>query len=262
MSTTQQFYDKSRQAIGGLYVWGAQGCVATSAYLKEKAKKYPAYFDGGRLNMMLSRVAADPTLQAWDCSGLVCWALEQIGAVKADYDTTAHGLFTNYCDELTVADLKLGDLMFRYSAQEKKMVHVGIYAPGACIEAAGGAYGVVECKGLTGANHTAKSYVDGKVHQLPDWTHYGRLKMLTAAAPAPAPDPKPVPTSVSIFAVCTGTRVNVRSGPGTGHGIVTTARARDKFTAIPTPDGWYWITGFVDGKPATGYISGKYLKGV
>lgn len=210
---------------------------------------------------MLSRIVADPTLKAWDCSGLVCWALEQIGAVKAGFDTTAHGLFANYCDELTAAELQLGDLLFRYSAKEKKMVHVGIYVPGACVEAAGGAYGVVECKGLTDVNHTAKSYVDGKLHQLPDWTHYGRLKMLTMAAPAPAPDPKPAPPG-PIFAVCTGTSVNVRNGPGIEHDIVTAAHVGDKVTAIPTPDGWYWITGFVDGKPATGYMSGKYIKEV
>ncbi|MEL7656419.1 MAG: SH3 domain-containing protein, partial [Bacillota bacterium] len=134
--------------------------------------------------------------------------------------------------------------------------------PSFATPAAGGAYGVVECKGLSGANHTAKSYVDGKVHQLPDWTHFGRLKMLTAAAPAPAPDPKPGTAGVPIFAVCTGTSVNVRSGPGTAHDIVTTAHTRDKFTAIPAPNGWYYITGFVDGKPSTGYISGKYLNGV
>ncbi len=38
--------------------------------------------------MMLSRVEADPTLEAWDCSGLVNWALEEIGAVKSGFDTT------------------------------------------------------------------------------------------------------------------------------------------------------------------------------
>lgn len=260
MSTTQQFYDKARQAVGGLYVWGAQGRIATSTYLKERAAKYPSYFDGDRLEMMLKRVAANPTLQAWDCSGLVCWALEQISAVKAGFDTTAHGLFTNYCDELAVGKLQIGDLLFRYSGG--KMVHVGIYAPGACVEAAGGAYGVVECKGLIGKDHIAKSYVNGKWYYLPDWTHYGRLKMLTAAAPAPVLDPKSAPTGVPIFAVCTGASVNVRNGSGTEHDIITTAHAKDKFTAIPIPDGWYWITGFVDGKPATGYMSGKYIKEV
>ena len=258
MSTTQQFYDKARQAVGGLYVWGAQGHIATNVYLKEKAIKYPAYFDGGRLEMMLKRVAANPKLQAWDCSGLVCWVLEQIGAAKAGFDTTAHGLFTNYCDELTVSELQKGDLLFRYS--NGKMVHVGIFAPGACVEAAGGAYGVVECKGLTGANHTAKSYVDGKLHQLPDWTHYGRLKILEAAAPEHVSEPEPASAGEPIFAVCTGTSVNVRSGSGTEHDIVTVAHKGDKFTAVLTPGGWYWITGFVDGKPMTGYMSGKYIE--
>lgn len=259
MSTTQQFYDKARQAVGGLYVWGAQGRVATSEYLKEKAEKYPAYFDGGRLEMMLSRVAADPTLEAWDCSGLVCWSLEEIGAVKAGFDTTAHGLFTNYCDELTVSELQMGDLLFRYS--NGKMVHVGIYAPGACIEAAGGAYGVVECKGLTGKDHIAKSYVTGKWYYLPDWTHYGRLKMLSAA-PAPSVPATPEPTVTGAVNAITTGDVRARTGPGTDYPKVVTAKKGTPILAMPAVDGWREIALEVDGHLRVAYMSDKYIREV
>ncbi len=255
VSTARQFYNKARQCVGGLYGWGEQGAIMTEAHLRARAAKYPEYFNGGRLEMMIARIKADPTLRAWDCSGLICWALAQIGAVKSDFDTTAQGLYANYCTKLTAPELP-GDLMFRYSGG--KMVHVGIYAPGACVEAAGGAYGVVECKGLTGTDHTAKSHVDGKVHQLPGWTHYGRLKMLEAAAPEPAPEPEPA--GAPIFAFCTGASVNVRSGPGTENAVVAVAHKGDKFTARATANGWYRIAGFVGDDPVVGYMSGKYIE--
>lgn len=184
----QKFYNKVREAIGGLYVWGGQGHVATEAYLRSRAKQYPQYFDGGRLEMMLRRIKESIKLFCWDCSGLVCWALVQLGLVGANFDTTADGLWRNYCTPITKAELRTGDLLFRKSGS--KMVHVGIYAPGACVEAAGGAYGVVECKGLSGNEHTAKNYVDGKTYTLPNWTHYGRLKVLASTeATKPAPTP-------------------------------------------------------------------------
>lgn len=256
MSTAQQFYDKARQAVGGLYVWGGQGQVMTEAALRAKAKAYPGYFDGGRLEMMIARVRADPTLRGWDCSGLVCWALEQAGAVKAGFDTTAAGLYANHCAPVVPAALQLGDLLFRQSSG--KIVHVGIYAPGACVEAAGGAYGVVQCKGLSGLDHIAKSYVDGRTYQLPDWTHYGRLQVFAEAAPVEtAPTPRE-----SVFAICSGASVNVRGGPGTTYGIVAVAHAGDKLTALTAVDGWRQITGFIGGKPTAGYMSDKYVREV
>ncbi len=257
MSTTQQFYDKARQAIGGLYVWGGQGHVPTEAWLKKKADKDPKYFTDGRLEMMIARIKADSTLRAWDCSGLVNWALEQIGAVKTGFDTTAHGLFANYCDELTVSELQLGDLLFRYF--NGKMVHVGIYAPGASIEAAGGAYGVVECKGLTGKDHIAKSYVNSKWYYLPDWTHYGRLKILSAATvPSVPATPEPTVTG-AVNAVTTGD-VRARTGPGTDLPKVVTAKKGTPILAMPAVDGWREIALEVDGHLRVAYMSDKYIR--
>lgn len=257
--SAQAFYNKVRECVGNLYVWGGQGHNATEAWLRSKAKMYPQYFDGGRLEMMLARIKEKPALRAWDCSGLVCWALAQIGVgVDTEFDTTANGLFANYCTEIKAGDLQTGDLLFRYSGG--KMVHVGIYAPGACVEAAGGAYGVVVCNGLSGADHRAISYVDGNVHQLPNWTHYGRLKVL--AADVPTPTPEPAPTGAPTVVTCTGASVNVRSGPSTSYGVVIVAHAGDKFIALPAQGGWRRIAGFAGNEPVIGYMSDKYLKEV
>ena len=257
MITAQEFYEKARQAVGGLYVWGAQGRIANNAYLREKAKKYPSYFDGGRLEMMQKRVAKDPSLRAWDCSGLVCWALTETGAMPAGFDTTAHGLFASHCDELFAHELQTGDLLFRYSGG--KMVHVGIYAPGACVEAAGGAYGVVACKGLAGRQHIARSYVDNKLYYLPDWTHYGRLKVLFAAQAAPAA-PEPIITG-AVNAVTTG-NVHARTGPGTDCPKVVTAKKGTPLLALPAVDGWREIALEVDGHLIIAYMSDKYVREV
>lgn len=257
MTTAQQFYEKARQAVGGLYVWGGQGHKATENYLKSRAAKYPEYFDGGRLEMMQKRAAADPSLHAWDCSGLVNWALTETGAMPAGFDTTAQGLFASYCEELSAAELQTGDLLFRYSGG--KMVHVGIYAPGACVEAAGGAYGVVECAGLTGKQHIARSYVDNKLYYLPDWTHYGRLKVLSVASAVP-PAPEPIVTGAA-NAITTGD-VRARTGPGTDYPKVVTAKKGTHILAMPAVDGWREIALEVDGHLRVAYMSDKYIKEV
>ncbi len=259
MSKAQEFYNKARQCVGGLYVWGGQGHLATEAWLKSKAKSYPQYFDGGRLEMMLARVAKDPTLRAWDCSGLVCWALAQVGAVESKLDTTAQGLYANHCDKIAASELQTGDLLFRYSGG--KMVHVGIYAPGASVEAAGGAYGVVECKGITGRDHVAASHVDGKPYQLPEWTHYGRLKVLAAVAPEPTPEPAPVPAGKAVPAITTGD-VRLRKGPSADFAKIATINKGGALIAFQVDPVTQWrvVIAEIDGEPVKGYMSDKYIK--
>lgn len=244
----QRFYDAALQALGGLYVWGGQGHKATEAYIRGRARQYPQYFTGGRLEMML-RTADEGDLRCWDCSGLVCWALTEAGLQKAGFDTTANGLYQAYCTPIKKEELQTGDLLFRKSGS--RMVHVGIYGTEGCIEAAGGAYGVVLCKGLSGSAHAAKSLVDGKTHRLPDWTHYGRLQGME--------ETNTQKTQEAAFGLTTG-NVHVRTEPGAQSASKGVLKKGNCILVASKNAGWQRCAAFLNGAVVDGYVSEKYVE--
>lgn len=74
----------------------------------------------------------------FDCSGLVAWCLEQVGASKKlEIDHNAQ-LFSDQSRDVELADVIPGDLLF-YGMSPKQVVHVAIAAAGGTAISADGA---------------------------------------------------------------------------------------------------------------------------
>lgn len=132
-----------RTKVGCGYVWGSQGETLTPQKLKEFindfGKEYYVLSDGTRADKWLGK-------QCFDCSGLVVWALNNLGCTIPD--TTADGLFYSYCIPLGFQEMRPGDLVFRRNAAGD-IVHVGVYSgDGNTIEAKGTAAGVVQGRAI------------------------------------------------------------------------------------------------------------------
>lgn len=124
-----------------IYIWGGQGQRITS--------------EAQIRNMETSTANADRAIALWnkrgrdavafDCSGLVIWALQTLGLIS--YDTTADGIFDK-CAKISKGDLHLGDFTFRVNTAGNAN-HIGIvtrFVNGEpwVTEARGRDYGVVE----------------------------------------------------------------------------------------------------------------------
>lgn len=78
--------------------------------------------------------------RAFDCSGLILYALNNLGIIVGDY--TANQLYT-FGEQITLKSAKEGDLVFKGTKTNK--THVGyVIGGGRVIEAKGRDYGVVE----------------------------------------------------------------------------------------------------------------------
>lgn len=187
MSTKlEMFLDLVSQQVDiSIYVWGSQGQLLSSSEVtpewirtrtmrntkasvatREQNAKYAINLYNKRKGIKGAR--------AFDCSGLVCWALEQSGAMSKGFDETANSLYQNYVIPVTESQLKPGDLVFHVS--EGKADHVGVFiGSGKTDEARSSRYGVVLTT-LTGRS----------------WNKYGRLKVFKDE-PAPKPTPTPTP---------------------------------------------------------------------
>jgi hypothetical protein len=240
---------------GSIYVWGAQGqtgSAITEAWIR--AKETSAANADRAIAFWRKQLAAGyKDLHAYDCSGLGMYFIQNLTGLSAT-DKTANGMM-RICTMITRTELRRGDWAFRLKA-DGTAYHIGYVVDDklTVIEAMGRDVGVV-------ARHVDAKDSDGD----PYWHAFGRPSIFAAEIPLPVepqpePEPEPAPAGESIFAICAGASVNVRSGPGTEYDVVTVAHKGDKFTAVLTPNGWYWITGFVGGQPVTGYMSGKYIE--
>lgn len=123
----------------GIYVWGANGELLkdiTPEWIKKKETSTTNYKKA--LEMYNKRKGISGA-RAFDCSGLVCWALRDCGAKEKGFDKTAEGL-RQMCSKLSKPSQD-GDLCFKVS--DGKAHHVGVFVSGKIIEAKGRAYGVV-----------------------------------------------------------------------------------------------------------------------
>ena len=142
MATIKQFTSLASGQINiGIYVLGGQGELLKnidSAWIKRKEDSESNYKKAYEMYLKRKDIKG---ARAFDCSGLVCWALCECGAKPKGFDTTANGLYKSYTTAISKHDLRDGDLCFK--VKDGKAHHVGMYVGGKIVEAKGRAYGVV-----------------------------------------------------------------------------------------------------------------------
>jgi hypothetical protein len=148
---------------GSIYVLGSQG--QTGAQITEPWIRMREHYNASNIKRAIAlwkaRLAAGHTsLCAYDCSGLIVKWLIDNGYLSGDKN--ANGLFYDECRQITKAELRAGDLVFRKYVTNSRMYHVGIYiGDGTVVHSKGRDVGVVREK-------FSSTY----------WTRYGRLKAL------------------------------------------------------------------------------------
>ena len=132
-----RFLELVKSKVGCGYVYGTQGEILIKVLLDTLINRFGRsnyYFDGYSAEKWLGK-------QCFDCSGLIVWALQQLGLLTTDL--TADGLY-RICEPISRAALEPGDLVF-YQNSNGYETHVGVYmGNGKVIHARGTAYGVVE----------------------------------------------------------------------------------------------------------------------
>lgn len=207
-----RFLDLLNGEVGkGVYVWGGNGeLLDTMQDPVEWIRRHePDASDANRAIALYRRrkAAGIKEIRAFDCSGLVYWALKTIGVRKSD--VSSRGLYA-LCMPVAEKDLKPGDLVFHHDG--KRIVHVGVCDGTAQIECKGRDVGVVR-----------------NVRKAGYWNRFGRLKAL------PEEDGRTV-------VLVKGGSVRVRSGDGVQSSCIGIAHRNDRLTYLGTaPSGWYRI---------------------
>jgi|GEM_PF-4076190 len=182
----EKMLDLIEAAVGDLYIYGAQGQSDISATADWSAKCFPAYTTAIRAARMKKYAAEHPTkangqtLRCEDCSGLF-WAAEnqvELPLAAADVDdSTAQGLYAQYCDPVQKSELRPLDLVFAGSP----ISHVAVVGRnGKIYEAAGADIGVacddnVDDRVVTSVYGPA--YGCAATYTKDAWTAFGRLKI-------------------------------------------------------------------------------------
>ena len=165
-----------KMTVGDYYIIGAQGHELTKYYLDKRQKAEPEYFTGGRYEWLVGEIekgnSLGKTLYCSDCSGLFWWVNAALHIVSGS-DSTADGLYKNFCVPIAKSDVRAGDILFRDSGGKK--VHMAIVGFDGVYEAAGTAYGIVFRKDVFGRETLNR--MTGKTDTLKAWTHYGRLRV-------------------------------------------------------------------------------------
>jgi cell wall-associated NlpC family hydrolase len=168
-----------------LYVFGANLYkkdltvqLPTPAYIAQRAKKHPGYFEGGRKAFMEKQYAEAVSLRrrigCTDCSGFAVGILRKLKLVSNSFDTTANGFYHSYCKRINKRDLKPADLVFKRNASGF-IPHMGLYlGAGYTIEAAGGAFGV-QISRLD--NHIIINEMTQRMEKRSAWALFGDLKI-------------------------------------------------------------------------------------
>lgn len=214
------------QVNRGIYVWGGNGQVlddmsdpiAWIARHEEDPKD-----EDRAIALYEKRKAAGVTeIRAFDCSGLVYWALHTLGLQEKDVNS--RGLY-KLCTPITESELIPGDLVFH--SDGTRIVHVGVRAGSEQIECRGRDVGVVKNKRKSGY-----------------WTHFGRWKF--PDAPTPTPDQ---------YVYVKGGSVRVREGDNSKTVCVGIAHRGDKLPYLGTSPNTGWYNVLYNGQSA--YISNR-----
>lgn len=210
------------QTNRGIYVWGGNGELLDEMsdpngwILRHETNALDA---NRAIALYRKRIAAGmQRIRAFDCSGLIYWALKTEGIVKSDVNS--RGLYA-LCEPIAQKDVRRGDLVFHHDGT--RIVHVGVCAGEQQIECKGRDDGVVR-------NKRKKGY----------WNRFGRLEAL---------DHRP-----EAFVYVKGGSVRVRKGPGTDTKCLGVAHRGETFPLLGVEqNGWYRIAR--DGREA--FITGR-----
>lgn len=209
MVTAKQFIEKVRIPLAEKwgYIYGTWGTLWTQAKQDAATREMTVKYGARWIGHMVT-----------DCSGLLRWALKQLGENIVHH---ARYQYTDYCtnkgklvDGLREDGTRPlpGSAVF-LQGSEAHIHHVGVYVGGdTVIEAKGTIYGVVT------------SHLD-------HWDHWGELKMVdytnaadleTGEPIAPERPPEDAQAGTVIKAVVSNQNrwLNVRSGPGTQYQVV------------------------------------------
>ena len=216
------------QVNRGIYVWGGNGedlCKMKDPEAWIRDKETSAENAARAIRLYRQRKALGvKEIRAFDCSGLVYWALKTLKLI--DKDASSRGLY-KLCTPIGEGELKPGDLVFHDDG--KQIVHVGAWVTGGDqIEARGRDVGVVLNKRKAGY-----------------WNRFGRF-------PGLQPEP-PEPTKKTVYVK--GGSVRVREGDNAETKQLGTAHRGDTFPLLGTSEetGWYRIP-YGSGE---GYITNK-----
>lgn len=208
----QAFLDLVGNEVGsGVYVWGGNGELLdampdpigwidrheTDANNAARAVKL---FEARRRSGITG-------IRAFDCSGLVYWALKELDVLKTD--VSSRGLYA-LSDPIEESCLLPGDLVFHHDG--KQIVHVGICAGDDQIECRGRDAGVVRSRRKPGY-----------------WNRFGRLPALSDSG---------IETNVRIR----GGSVRVREGDGVRTRCIGIVHKGERYPLLGKgPSGWYRI---------------------
>lgn len=211
-SLRDQFVQMVTDQVGkGIYVWGGNGEILDdAAFAHTWIERHETSAENAKcaLALLAERTAADVRpIRAFDCSGLVYWALHSLGVQK--YDVSSRGLY-DLCKPIEQKDLVPGDLVFHYDG--KQIVHVGVCVGTEQVECRGRDVGVVR-------NRRKSGY----------WNRFGRL---------PAFENEDGGTYVRIK----GGSVRVREGDSTKTRCVGIVHRGERYPLMGCgPSGWYCI---------------------
>lgn len=243
MSELDQFIDILLSQVNkGIYVWGGNGedllAMSDPVAWIERREESPANEKRDVALYEQRKNAGVNPIQAFDCSGLVYWALHTLGLQKTDLSSRG---FYSLCRHIEEKDLRVGDLVFHHDGTQ--IVHVGVCVGEEQIECKGRDVGVVKNKRKAGY-----------------WNRYGRLPCFENE---PTPEP-PAPTEKLVKVV--GGSVRVRDGNGAGNVQIGTAhnakwykehginKLSDMFPLIRQCEEYpYWYA--IDYKGQLGYIT-------
>ena len=202
------------QVNRGIYVWGGNGEDLCKMKDPEEWIRGKETSDANAARAIrlyrLRKAIGVKEIRAFDCSGLVYWALKALGLIG--HDASSRGLY-KLCEPIKENEVQPGDLVFHDDG--KQIVHVGVWVTGGFqIESMGRDAGVVKSKRKAGY-----------------WNRFGRYPKLQE-------DPQP-----KKMVYVKGGSVRVREGDNTNTKQLGTAHRGDTFPLLGTSEetGWYRI---------------------